>query len=489
MKPVYIITGLVLLSLAVVSGLLLYLPGEDPVPAGSSAGPAGSDEDTYQAGPFRVAVSLDPETPVTGKNTLLLRVRDAEDRPVSGVELSALAEMPAMGAMPAMRAPVEFREVSPGRYEGTFTLSMDGAWPLTIELEKADIGRARLGFDMNTRSRGVRLTSGANGGSNDQEDGTIFVDSRRRQSIGLQTGTVSRAEFVKEIRAAGEVVYDETRLADVSLRFDAWIGELRADYVGKAVRRGEILFTAYGPELLAAQLEYLEALKREAGDTLVAAARRRLALLGMEGSQIRQLEQNRQALDYVPIIAPRSGTVVEKHIVQGSAQRAGVNTLRIADLSAVWVEAEVYESELDLIHKGMEAVIRLPDLPGRSFPARIDYIYPYLDEDTRTGRVRFHLENPDGVLKPEMYAEVRLLANLGERLRVPEEAVLFAGDTRVVFRDLGNGELQPVRIRTGHRSADFVEVLEGLQEGDRIVTSGTFLIAAESKLKSGIKQW
>jgi Cu(I)/Ag(I) efflux system membrane fusion protein len=163
--------------------------------------------------------------------------------------------------------------------------------------------------------------------------------------------------------------------------------------------------------------------------------------------------------------------------------------LRIADLSQVWIEAELYESELDLVHSGTNATVRLPYLPGQSFAAVVDYVYPYLDKTSRTGRVRLTLENADGVLKPDMYAEVSLAITLGRRLAVPEDAVLFAGDSRVVFVDLGEGRLKPVKIKTGHQVSGLIEVTEGLSPGDVIVTSGNFLIAAETKLKAGIDQW
>ena len=173
----------------------------------------------------------------------------------------------------------------------------------------------------------------------------------------------------------------------------------------------------------------------------------------------------------------------------GSANKAGMTLMRIADLSRVWVEAEVYGSELALVRPGMEAVVTLPYLPGQTFNTKVHYIYPYLANGTRTGRIRLLLDNPEGHLKPGMYAEVKLKVDLGQRLVVPEEAVMFAGDSRVVFVDLGDGKLKPQKIITGIQTRDYIEVLEGLGQGDRVVISGNFLVAAESRLKSGIGQW
>jgi Cu(I)/Ag(I) efflux system membrane fusion protein len=181
--------------------------------------------------------------------------------------------------------------------------------------------------------------------------------------------------------------------------------------------------------------------------------------------------------------------VIERHIANGSAAPRGQTLLSIADLSRVWVEADVYEADLDLISIGANAVVSLPYLPGRRVAAAIEYVYPFLQGKTRTGRVRLTLDNAAGDLKPGMYAEVSLQAALGHRLSVPEEAVIVAGESRVVFVDLGRGRLKPVRIQSGRRTQGFIEVLDGLAHGDKVVTSGNFLIAAETRLKTGMKQW
>jgi Cu(I)/Ag(I) efflux system membrane fusion protein len=450
----------------------------------SQAVTSDSDNDgsAYRAGPFKLNVALEPKTPQVGKNQLIISLQDQEGNPVSGARIDAVAEMPAMGAMPAMQAPVRFKETTPGRYKGTFNLSMSGEWPLSVEIQKEEIGKERISFDMATGRPGLQSAGAA---------GTITVDARQRQLIGLETGEVEYRELVRTIRAVGQIMYDETRLSDVTLRFEAWIGELKANYVGKKVKQGEVLFTVYGPELLAAQREYLEVLESRRGlpNGLIDAARKRLLLWDMRPGQIEQLESRGEPLDYVPIVAPRSGTVIDKKIVQGTANQAGATLMRIADLSRVWVEAEVYEGEVPLVREGMPAAVTLPYLPGWVFKAKVDYVYPYLEGMTRTGRIRLSLDNSDGLLKPDMYAEVKLKANLGRRLVVPEEAVLFAGESRVVFVDLGNGNLKPQKIEIGQQAGGYIEVLEGLQAGDEVVTSGNFLMASETRLKAGIEQW
>lgn len=402
-----------------------------------------------------------------------------------------------MGAMPAMRAPAELREVAPGRYEGSMNLSMRGEWPLTVMFESPAGKPVRLQFDLATDREGLTIAAGGAsvGGTPAAADAAnaVTIDNRRRQMIGVETGEVTRRELTKVIRAVGEVTYDERLLSHITLKFDGYIGDLKADYVGTPVREGQVLFTVYSPELLAAQHEYLEVLKRRqnggADDPVIQAARQRLRLWDVASQEIEALEHRGLPQDYVPIYAPRSGTLVERNIADGSAAPEGQTLLTIADLSRVWVDAEVFEADLELVKAGMAATVTLPYLPGQAYPAMVDYVYPYLEGDSRTGRVRLSLDNPEGVLKPEMYAEVALKADLGQCLTVPEEAIIFAGDSRVVFVDLGGGRLNPVRIRTGRSAQGYVEVLEGLSMGDTVVTSGNFLIAAETRLKTGVEQW
>ena len=481
--------SVVILTLGIVIGL--QWPGEAPDRTARDV--AG---DTFLTGPFRVQIAVDPETPTIGDNTVHIGLSDLQGAAVTDARIAVTAVMRAMGAMPEMRVPAGLAETAPGQYEGVFTLSMDGSWPLTIEIEKAGLGEARLSFDMATRRPGLELLAGANRPERAQSSieevdlpGTITVDARRRQLIGVTLGEARRMPLERQIRAVGRVTYDETRLSDVSLRFDAWVGELQADYIGARVEEGQPLFTVYGPALLAAQQEYLEVKSRLGTGSLVDAIRKRLELWDMTDAEIASLEQRGSPLDYVPIMAPRSGTVVIKNIVEGTSHTAGMTLMRIADLSRVWVEAQVYEADLAMVAVGNPAVVTLPYLPEQTFNGVIEYIYPFLDEVARTTRVRLSLDNSADTLKPDMYADVTLQFDLGQRLLVPVDAVIFAGESRVVFEDLGEGRLAPRRIQTGLRNAEYIEVLGGLDEGARVVTSGTFLIASESRLASGLDQW
>lgn len=485
-------TGMLVLAALGAGAYFLLLPGSGP-----KAPPrvAQDDKPRYRAGDLELTVDIDPGTARVGDNKLMIEVRDEDGQAIQDIDISAFAQMPAMGAMPAMRAPADLREMAPGRHEGSLNLSMRGEWPLTVEIKDPRRGDKRLQFDLATDREGLAIASGATrvGAAVAMADdaNVITIDNRRRQMIGVKLAEVTHRDLVKAIRAVGEVTFDERLLSEVTLKFNGYIGDLKADYVGADVSKNQVLFTVYSPELLAAQREYLETLKRRPrpSNGLLLAARRRLSLWDMSTGDIQRLEQRGQPSDYVAIYAPRSGTLIERNIADGSAASMGKALLTIADLSRVWIEAEVFEEDLDLVNVGMSADVTLPYLPDRDYPATVEYVYPYLDGQSRTGRVRLSLANADGRLKPGMYAEVALKVELGHSLSVPEEAIIVAGQSRVVFIDLGGGRLRPVWIKVGHNAQGFVEVLDGLSLGDTVVTSGNFLIAAETRLKTGLDQW
>ncbi|MBA4730581.1 MAG: FixH family protein, partial [Alcanivorax sp.] len=277
-------------------------------------GKNGDGELPYRSGPYRLDVSIDPTTPRVGENILSVALRNADGAPLDNADIKAVAEMPAMGAMPAMQAPADMQAIEPGLYRGTFEPAMDGSWPLTLKIEVPGMPARQISFDLAVGREGLQLASGASrtdGGGMAEEapPGTVTLDNRRRQLIGVETAEAQTLAMTRTIRAEGRIAYDDTQLADVSLKFDAWVGELYADYVGVYVEKGEPLFTVYGPALLAAQQEYLQ-LKRRSGasQTLVTAARKRLALWDMTDAEITTLEKRGEPLDYVTMHAPISGT-------------------------------------------------------------------------------------------------------------------------------------------------------------------------------------
>ena len=484
-----------------------------------------------EAGPFRMTAAFSPHPPEKGENTVLLTVRDEDGEPIEDAKVEATARMPAMGSMPEMRGGARVEKLGRGRYRLTLDLAMEGNWPLQVHLHAPDGRAAEVEFEYSTgipvRVAGAAASSDEKQAAGDEvshytcsmhpsvkskqpgtcpicsmdlvpvtkkevETGTIRVPLEQRQKIGVTTGRAERREVSQTIRAVGRVTYDETRLADVTMKYRGWIGKTYANYSGFRVEKGEPLFTLYAPELLSAQEEFLESLRRQApgrDGMLLESARRRLRLWDLTDAQVRRLAESGDVLEYMPILSPVTGTVTEKKAFDGAAVQPGMLLYRIADLSTVWIEAEVYEGDVPLVKEGQTAEVRLSYLPERTFRGDVAYIYPYLDAPTRTGRIRIVVGNADGSLKPDMYASVEIEAPLGRQLVVSEGAVVRAGKTNIVFLDLGEGRLRPKRIEIGRKVGDDYVVLSGLDEGDTVVTSGNFLIAAESKLKSGIDKW
>lgn len=323
------------------------------------------------------------------------------------------------------------------------------------------------------------------------ETGIIRIDDARRGRIGVKTAAVRIAPMDLSFRALGRVTYDETALQDVTLKLDGYIHSLRVDATGQAVKKGDVLFTLYSPELYAAQQEYLLARNSQsvANASLVRASRKRLELWGLTSGQIDRIAEKGDPIENVPFLAPASGYVLEKNVVEGAAVKAGERLFRIAPLEKVWVEADVYEQNLHQVKVGQPVSVTLPYLADAGYQGKVAYIYPALDEKTRTGKIRIELANPGLVLKPDMYADVRFILKGEDRLQVPDSAVVYTGPRRLVFIDLGEGRLRPVEVKLGAQSEEGYEVLEGLEVGDLVVTSGNFLIAAESRIRSATDTW
>ena len=468
---------------------------ERPSPAAPSGG--------QRVGPFRIAVENKPARPAVGDNTLTIAVEDSAGNAVAGAEVTALVVMQAMGTMPRMESRGVVREAKPGVYEATYGVSMAGDWDVDVAIRSREGVEVVAAYRLSTSTRDLLYVGGtppAGGGvpsSGSGEPGAggigvVLIDPARRQEIGVRTAPVSKRSLKTTIQAAGKVAYDETRRAEISLKFSGWVRSIQVDYTGRVVRQGETLFSVYSPELFAAQQEYLEALTPIAGAApaagrdpeLAAAARQRLLLWDITPDQIDAIARSGTPLEAISIVAPVSGVVVEKNVVQGSSFQAGQMLYKIAPIHPVWVLASVYQYELPLIQTGMSAIIQTPFLESRSRRGRVAYLNPYLDPATRTGEVRVEVPNASGDLKPGMFVDVVLERDLGVRLAVPESAVLYAGDRRVVFVDLGGGRLAPRDVVLGPKAGEYYEVLGGLREGEIVVTSGNFLIAAESRIKS-----
>jgi len=328
----------------------------------------------------------------------------------------------------------------------------------------------------------------------------VQVSARKQQLIGVRTTVAKRAPFVRKLRTVGRVVPNETRLHHIHTKIEGWIEKLHVNATGERVHKGQPLLSIYSPELVASQQEYLLALRSRQGlpagslpevtraaDELVESARRRLLLFDLTPEQISHLEKTGEASRSMALFSPISGYVLTRNVTHGQKIDSGMNLLDIGDLSEIWVIASIYEYELPFVKTGQAATMSLSYLPGRPYQGRVGLVYPVLDPATRTAQVRLEFENSGLELKPDMYAHVEIGSDLGERLTVPESAVLSSGTRNIVFVAKGDGYFEPREVRVGFRLPDAVEILEGLSGGESVVTSGNFLIDSESKLKAALE--
>ncbi len=334
-------------------------------------------------------------------------------------------------------------------------------------------------------------------GMSDASSRAVVVPAVARQLIGVRSALVAQATLNEEIRTVGTVGYDERSFTQVTLKISGWVRKVFINSIGRPVRKGEPLFTVYSPDLLATQDEYLLALKMHAqlaesplddvktnANALVASARERLRLWDVTDSQIKTLGRRGRANPVLTVYAPSSGIVMKREALPGKYVEPGTTLYEIADLSMVWISAEIYESEVAATKVGQPATVTFAAYPGETFSGKVAYVYPTLNPETRTARVRLEFQNPELKLKPGMYGNVTLQTDTVRTLVVPKEAVLDTGLRQLVFVDRGQGRYEPASVKLGRRSQDAVEVLDGIKEGDRIVTSGNFLLDAESKLAS-----
>jgi membrane fusion protein, copper/silver efflux system len=352
----------------------------------------------------------------------------------------------------------------------------------------------------------------------------IEISPEQQQLIGVKTVKVAAKPMQKVIRTVGRIEADEQKLATINTKVEGWIEKLYVDYTGRYVRKGEPLVEIYSPELLATQQEYLSILKWTAKQTVpgdrpgaaqsgrgqtniqatsepvselrdmiandakatLAAARERLRLWDISEEQINKIEETGKPVRTLILYSPVSGFITQKAAIRGMKVMPGEKLFDIADLSTLWIVADIYEYELPFVRVGQQARITLSYFPGRSMVSRIDYIYPVISADTRTAKVRLTLQNPKGEFKPQMFTNVEIRISLGKKLVVPESAVIDTGVEQVVYVDRGNGVYEPRVVQVGLHADGAVEILRGLKSGEKVVSSANFLIDSEAQLK-GIK--
>jgi len=327
--------------------------------------------------------------------------------------------------------------------------------------------------------------------------GTVQITPEKQQLIGVKYGEVEKSGGSRTIRAVGKVAFDETRIQHIHTKVEGWIDQVFVDYTGQLVRKGQPLMTVYSPDMLASQRELLLAAKArdtmknnplpvafDQSESLLQAARRRLELWDLSDAQIDQVLKTGQPIKNVTLYSPIAGYVTDRKAFPQLKVMPDTDLYTIVDLSRVWIMADLFEYEAPNIHIGETARISLQAVPGRAFTARINYIQPQVDPMTRTLKVRLDMDNPGLIIKPDMYADVEFRVDLPVQLTVPADAVLDAGDRKTVFVDRGNGFFEPRQVTTGERNGNRIQILSGLTAGERIVTSGNFLIDSESQMKA-----
>ena len=338
----------------------------------------------------------------------------------------------------------------------------------------------------------------------------VEISPEQQKLIGVKTVKVSLRPIQKVIRTVGRIEADEGRQATVNTKVEGWIEKLYVETTGSHVQKGQALAEIYSPELVATQQEFLTALKwtkdlvdpkvqnvqgaspelsqmlAKDATAMLAASRQRLLLWDISAQQIKNIEESGKTIRTLTLYSPVSGFITQKMAVAGMKVMPGEKLFDIADLSNLWVIADIYEAELALIKVGDKAAITLAYLPGREIYSQIDYIYPSITAETRTVKVRLKLNNQNNQLKPQMFTNVEIKINLGKKLMIPESAVIDTGKSMVAYVDLGNGAFEPREIKAGLRTDGYIEVLRGLKPGEKVVSSANFLVDSEAQMK-GVK--
>jgi len=338
----------------------------------------------------------------------------------------------------------------------------------------------------------------------------VEISLEQQKLIGVKTVKVDIRPLQKTIRTVGRLEADESKLATVNTKIEGWIEKLYVEATGSYIKKGQPLVDIYSPELVATQQEFLNALKwakqssevkqekdknssmdlsllltQDAAATREA-SRQRLLLWDISTGQIKKIEESGKTIRTLTLYSPVNGFITQKMAVLGMKVMPGEKLFDVADLSSIWVIADIYEYELPLIKVGNRAVITLSYLPGKELYSQIDYIYPTISAETRTIKVRLKLPNHNNQLKPQMFTNVEIKINLGKKLMIPESAVIDTGKGMVAYVDLGNGTFEPREIKAGLRTDGYIEVLRGLKEGEKVVSAANFLVDSEAQLK-GVK--
>ena len=332
----------------------------------------------------------------------------------------------------------------------------------------------------------------------EKNPGTLTIEPQITQSIGVRVAPVTVGPVTRSIRTIGRIDYDESAVRVINTKVEGWVEKLYVDKTGQEVKVGQPLFELYAPELYTAQQDYIIAMhqrdgaatpqEKSAAQELLNGIRKRMQYFDISNAQVEALEKSGKATKTMTIASPYKGVVTDKRVTEGSKLETGTELYKIADLSKVWAIATLYEYQLPYVSVGQSAVMTLSYIPGQEFKGKVAYIYPFLNQDLRQARVRLEFDNSAGLLKPGMFANVELRSTLANnRMLVPREAVINTGTRQVALVSLGDGKFEPRDVRVGVEAQDgMVEILDGLRQTDKVVTSGQFLLDSESRTREAL---
>ncbi|MBI2602492.1 MAG: efflux RND transporter periplasmic adaptor subunit [Deltaproteobacteria bacterium] len=444
---------------------------------------------THLFASYKLDLTLKPDPPETGINRLEMKISDEANQPLDGADVSFIISMPAMGTMPYMEEIGSVTQKEPGLYIGSFDLAMGGSWSLAIRIKKND-SEEKFGFNLTTGIPGLTRTSEINHKS--AQGGTtqlLPIGPERLQKIGVRFVEIKSRQLQKTVRAVGLVEPDNTKKSELALRFPGYVEKQFRGRVGDYVKAGTPLLSVYSPELVSAQEEFLLARGRVESESLQHSTAERLKNLGLSENDIAHVKNTGKPLRNIVITAPQSGTVLEINVREGSTFRLGQVLYSIGDLSKNFVIARIFQRDLNDLMVGQAADIIIPEADEPSYPGKIDLIFPNIGEGEGTTNVRIESNTPNSFLKPGIYVDLRFFVDLGSHLSVSPNAILYSGLNKYVFVDQGEGILEPRAIKTGKSTDEWIEVRSGLNEGERVAASGTFLISSEAQLSAALPKW
>ncbi|MFV2004685.1 MAG: efflux RND transporter periplasmic adaptor subunit [Gammaproteobacteria bacterium] len=349
--------------------------------------------------------------------------------------------------------------------------------PMDPNYRRDKAGKSPMGMDL------IPFYAGA-----DEGGSTVTISPAVIQNLGVRTAMSEKTRLWRGIDTVGYVGYDESKVSHIHLRTEGWIEKLTVESEGERVKKDAFLFDVYSPLLVSAQEELVTAIAT-GNKNLISASKDRLAALGISAKQIKELEKNRKVKQIISVYAPQDGVVSNLPVREGMFVKPSQSVMTLADLSSVWLLAEVFERQTEWVEVGQPAEVRLSYIPGRVWEGKVEYIYPTLDPKTRTLKVRLRFDNPDEKLKPNMYANVKIFGGAKEdTIVIPLEALIRTGREERVIIALGEGRFEARSVKAGIESGEFVEILEGLDENEKVVTSGQFLIDSEASMRASLNR-